>query len=99
MSNWSDLEARCNPVFRDTFAENEATYEPLTGSAYSIDVVFGRPGNIEGLDPAFRHAWAILTDFAADPEPGAKLTVDGIEYEVFQVHPEGGGVWLSLKST
>lgn len=95
--SWSDLEGRVNPSFTRVFGEDPATYSPRGAEPHSLTVVFGRPDHIEGIEPAYRHAWVNLADFSVDPAPGDLLTMaDGNAYTVFSVHREGAGVWLSL---
>jgi hypothetical protein len=107
MSNWDDLEARINPTFQRVFGRDAATFIPALGSSYPITLVDVAPNAIEGLDPAYRHVWAIRDDFAVDPEPGDKITMaDDTEYVIFKVHPtegnnpasRGGSLWLSLQA-
>lgn len=106
MSNWSDLESRCNPAFSRTFGQDAMTYQPKDdiSDPYDIVLVIGSPENVEGVDAAYCHAWAPADSFHSQPQQGDVLIASsGREYTVFSVHTqtidgalEPQTIWLSL---
>lgn len=97
MSDWANLETQVDPDFLREFGE-ESTYEPVSGGAYIVTVVVTDPDTVEAMDPAYRHAWAVLSDFSEPPALGDTISVGAGEFTVFKVHRVGDGVWLSLNA-
>ncbi len=106
MSNWSDLETRINPAFTRVFGANSMTYTPVAdlSNPYDVALVIADPVNIEGIEPAYCHAWAPANLFEATPQRGDRVTAaDGRQFVVFGVHAqtmdgelEPQTIWLSL---
>ncbi len=106
MSNWSDLETRINPAFTRVFGQDTMSYRPAASisNPYDIVLVIASPENIEGIEPAYCHAWAPANLFEATPQKGDRVVAaDGREFVVFGVHPqtmdgelEPQTIWLSL---
>lgn len=82
------------------------TYSPGSGDPVDVDGIFdaahvsvevnSNPAAVNSVGPA---VFLTLTDLPTDPETDttATVTVDGTDYEIREVHPDGlGGVYLLL---
>jgi len=70
-----------------------ATYTPLVGSPYPINVIFDNEyvsdGDIETVSPSLT---APLTYFTSPPERGDLTLIEGDNYEVVDLQPDGLGI-------
>jgi|GEM_PF-780102 len=91
MSNWPSLLAGLNAGVMAAFGR-EATFTPRLGDPYIIDCVLE-----QGVQPedkplgTYAVLFAPASEFLADPEPGEKVTVDELMYNVVERQTVDGG--------
>lgn len=103
-SAFADAARRCDEAVVRVFGGDKddlPVYNPLTGADYEIDGVLELPdAEQEGESPEAMRFLTRLSSFAAAPAKGDRLTVEGVEYRVLVIHPEGeGSVRLVLGKT
>jgi len=100
-SNWRNLTSTLLDQVVKTMGVT-ATYSPQTGDDYEVDGIFDRPfeqieagqdNSHESTAPTFGVNEA---DMEATPEEGDSLTIDGDEFTVFKVQPDGQGHYTLL---
>jgi hypothetical protein len=103
---WPDLADSLLGTCMDVFGR-EVTYAPAGGSAFKLQGVFDAPHLAVGLrdgevyysttDPKLG---VRLSDFFSAPLQGDVVSIDGVDYQVIDVQPDGqGGATLDLHTT
>ena len=85
------LDAVLDTLFGDPTIARDALYAPTGGEAVSVRVVVRRPDEIVGFGETRIHTettvFDVRTSEVADPRPGDRLTLNGVDY-VIQGEPE-----------
>jgi hypothetical protein len=94
MSPFSALNSACLKTFGTS-----ATYQPAAGASFAVNGILQRDTDEERhQDGVYARLFINLTDFAAQPEQGDEVTVDGKTYKVFEVLSDPTrGAWLALR--
>jgi hypothetical protein len=94
MSPFSALNSACLKTFGTS-----ATYRPATAAPFAVNGILQRDSDEERhQDGVYARLFINLADFAAQPEQGDEVTVDGKTYKVFEVLSDPTrGAWLALR--
>jgi hypothetical protein len=98
VSRFGDLVASCvDPVVLDVFGD-EITYQPRTGTAYTITAVLNSGDEVQQTQRVYQTAWAPLSAFlGGEPAKGDTVVIDGRTFRVADIDPEYlGGRLLKL---
>jgi len=85
------LDAAIDALFSDPTIARDVLYVPADGEAVSVRVVVRRPDEIVGFGETRIHTattvFDVRTSEVADPRPGDRLTLDGVDHAI-QGEPE-----------
>lgn len=89
--------AALNSACLSEFGES-VSYQPATGSAYSVTVIWTEDQAAEENRAAKAVAWARWADFTAEPHKGEEITRDGKIYRISEDPKDGrdGGLGVNL---
>ena len=75
------------------------TYQPAAGAPFAVNGILQKDSDEERhQDGVYARLFINLSDFAAQPEQGDEVTVDGKTYKVFEVLSDPTrGAWLALR--
>lgn len=94
MSPFSALNSACLKNFG-----SPVTYQPAAAAPFAVNGILQRDSDEERhQDGVYARLFINLADFAAQPEQGDEVTVDGKTYKVFEVLSDPTrGAWLALR--
>ena len=94
MSPFSALNSACLKTFGSS-----VTYQPAAAASFAVNGVLQKDSDEERhQDGVYARLFINLADFAAQPEQGDEVTVDGKTYKVFEVLSDPArGAWLALR--
>ena len=75
------------------------TYQPAASAPFAVNGILQKDSDEERhQDGVYARLFINLSDFAAPPEQGDELTVDGTTYKVFEfLSDPTRGAWLALR--
>ncbi len=94
MSPFSALNSACLKTFG-----SPVTYQPAASASFAVNGVLQKDTDEERhQDGVYARLFVNIADFAAQPEQGDEVTVDGKTYKVFEVLSDPTrGAWLALR--
>ena len=92
--------AALNKACIKTFG-SQVTYQPAASASFAVNGVLQKDTDEERhQDGVYARLFINLSDFAAQPEQGDEVTVEGKTYKVFEVLFDPTlGAWLALRET
>ena len=94
MSSFSALNAACLKTFGTS-----VSYQQGAGAPFALTGILQKDSDEERhQDGVYARLFINLSDFAAPPEQGDEVSVDGKTYKVFEVLSDPTrGAWLALR--
>jgi hypothetical protein len=102
---WADCAERANAAFLAAWP-TPALFNPKAGGGpISLTGVIDRPALLEDVLPAGSSGtsvvrfWVDFANVSPQPQNGDQLTLNGVNYDLFDVlvDPDGGGALLKLR--
>jgi hypothetical protein len=98
MADWTSLLGALNGSVLSAFGR-EVVYQPLAGGSATIPAIFEPGRQAEESAPGVYAALFVrLADLASPPVRGDRVSIDGVEYAVFDMEADAaGGMVLRLR--